>query len=432
MLQLNKIHCIDAREGLKKLPDESIDCVLTSPPYWSLRDYDVKPTIWDGDSKCKHRFSNYKSQLTHENRQGLMGSTKGNQKFKKKRHGNANAIAGFCTRCNACKGCLGLEPTIELYTKHLCDIFDEIKRVLKKTGTLWINLGDTYSGSWSNYAPNRSEETRRKQIEEGNTWYRRAYTDLIFRPPSSYKQNVKVKSLCLIPHRFVIEMINRGWILRNDIVWRKPNHMPASVKDRFACSWEHVFFFVKSQKYYFDLDAVRVPHKCLNKKQGKNSKVMGVKHSKHRYNPSLTGMRRPLGSGGPNAFYPKGKNPGDYFVIPAETRTLGAIIGERGAVKVPGGAGWVGHPEGGMARIIREKNQRWLSPNGKNPGDCWEIATRPFTGAHFAVYPEKLCDIPIKAGCPKKGLVLDPFAGVGTTCVVAKRFGRQFIGFELN
>lgn len=85
-----------------------------------------------------------------------------------------------------------------------------------------------------------------------------------------------------------------------------------------------------------------------------------------------------------------------------------------------------------MARIVREQDLRWLSPNEKNPGDCWEIATRPFTGAHFAVFPEKLCEMPIKAGCPKKGLVLDPFTGVGTTCVVAKCLGRDFLGFEMN
>ena len=127
--------------------------------------------------------------------------------------------------------------------------------------------------------------------------------------------------------------------------------------------------------------------------------------------------------GEPGAFHHKGKNPGDYWTIPSETRKLGAIIGEQGAVKDPVGAGWIGHPVGGEARIIREQDPRWLSPIGKNPGDCWEISTRPFKGGHFAVYPEKLCEIPIKAGCPPNGLVLDPFAGVGTTCVVAKRLG---------
>ena len=130
--------------------------------------------------------------------------------------------------------------------------------------------------------------------------------------------------------------------------------------------------------------------------------------------------------------HPLGKNPGDFWPIPTETRSLGAMTGQSGAVKVPGGAGWVGHVAGGQARIIREQDPRWLSPNGKNPGDAWEIHTRPFPGAHFAVYPEALCEIPIKAGCPPDGIVLDPFTGSWTTAVVAKRLGRQFVAFELN
>lgn len=127
-----------------------------------------------------------------------------------------------------------------------------------------------------------------------------------------------------------------------------------------------------------------------------------------------------------------GKTPGDYWTIPSETRRLGAVLGVSGAVKVPGGAGWTGHPPGGQARIVREADPCWLPPGGKNPGDRWDIATTPFRGAHFAVYPEALCERPIRAGCPKGGIVLDPFAGSGTTAVVAKQLGRRFIGFELN
>ena len=111
---------------------------------------------------------------------------------------------------------------------------------------------------------------------------------------------------------------------------------------------------------------------------------------------------------------------------------MGAVLGVRGAIKVPGGAGWVGHAAGGQARIIREQDPRWLSPEGKNPGDCWDISTKGFAGAHFAVYPEKLCDRAILAGSLPGGVVLDPFIGVGTTAVVAKRLGRRYLGFELN
>ncbi len=198
----------------------------------------------------------------------------------------------------------------------------------------------------------------------------------------------------MIPERFAIEMVRRGWILRNKIVWHKPNHLPESVKDRFAQSWEYVFLFSKSSNYYFNLDAVRVPHVSPPRKQFSE---------RTRNSLDIRGRRLP----------------------PTAAR----------------------------------------HPNGKNPGDCWSLTTTPFPEAHFAVYPEKLCVRPILAGCPRfvcakcgtpklrtgnelcgkvkklrcqcgvdfvPGVVLDPFMGAGTTAVVAKQLGRNFIGFELN
>lgn len=189
MLALNKIHCMDAREGLEKLPDESIDCVVTSPPYWAMRDYRIPATKW-GDGM---------------------------------------------------RSVLGLEPTFDAYLEHLLEIFDQIKRVLKNTGTVWVNLGDTYAGSWGSYTPKRTKEKQKQLRYHCSSWPRPAYEDNTFRPPSSYKQFVRPRSLCQIPSRFTIAMANRGWILRDDIVWYKPNHMPSSVKNRFSCSWEHLF-----------------------------------------------------------------------------------------------------------------------------------------------------------------------------------------------
>ena len=127
---------------------------------------------------------------------------------------------------------------------------------------------------------------------------------------------------------------------------------------------------------------------------------------------------------------PLGKNPGDVFEIPPETRKMGAIIGDSGAVKVPGGKGWTGHPEGGGNAC--QKDPRWCPPDGKNPGDFWEIPTQPFPEAHFAVFPEKLCEKPIKAGCPEGGIFLDPFCGAGTSLYVAKQLRRKYIGIDVK
>ncbi len=403
-LRADKLYVTDAIQGLKKLPSESVDCVMTSPPYWALRDYGNPPIQWADGVKCA----------------------------------------------------LGLEESLNDYIGHLCEIFDEVRRVLKPTGTCWVNLGDTYHNATKWTRKNEAPQT----ISRGN--------NRDFKTGRRMNQGLPEKCLAQIPGRFAIEMTRRGWILRNDIVWHKPNHMPSSVKDRFACSWEHLFFFVKAKRYYFDLDLVREPHKSL-------SVVRSGKHSLPSKSPRRSPLRgqRPPRGGEPGSLHPLGKNPSDYWTLSTETRTAGAILGQRGVVKVPGGSGWTGHRQGGGAKTLRDLDPRWLSPGAKNPGDSWDVQTRSFRGAHFAVYPEQLCERPIKAGCPEKackrcgtpaprtssghvshnkcrpnripaafrcecrkgfvaGLVLDPFVGPGTTAVVARKLGRRFIGFEVN
>jgi DNA modification methylase len=173
-LKVNEIYQGDALSVLKQFPSESVDCVVTSPPYWALRDYGVE-------------------------------------------------------------GQLGLEPTAAEYVDKLGDIFDEVRRVLKPTGTCWVNLGDTYM--------NNSSYSERGQQGFGNDKVGMIY---------KRSKEVPQKSLCQIPSRFAIEMCNRGWILRNEIIWYKPNCMPASVKDRFTVDFEKLFFFVKQENYRFE------------------------------------------------------------------------------------------------------------------------------------------------------------------------------------
>jgi len=341
----------DVTQHLKEMQDETIDCVITSPPYWALRDYGVE-------------------------------------------------------------GQLGLEPTFQEYITKLCDIFDEVKRVLKKTGTCFVNLGDTYSGAGS------GQKDTGKAIYEGND-FRKEPT----------KTNLSDKSLIQIPSRFAIEMSNRGWILRNEIIWYKRNCMPSSVKDRFTVDFEKVFFFVKNKKYFFEQQFE--PHKEVSIKS-RSSKLNQTTHE----GSNMSAVNVQLGN--------------------------------------------------------KPRGNRFIPEQGRNKRCVWNITTKGFPGAHFAVFPEALVRPMIKSGCPKyvcskcgkarekiyekiykgstksgyndghgqgkhldipnetirgkeigytdcgcnspfeSGVVLDPFMGSGTTGVVAKKLGMNFIGIDIK
>jgi len=191
-MELNVIHNTDALSGLRMLPDESIDCIVTSPPYWQMRDYGLDPILWGGDDGCKHAYAAY----------------------------------GFCTRCGGWLGQLGQEPTRDDFIAHLCLIFDECRRVLKPTGTLWVNLGDSYSKPY------------KYNTRQNPKWYERTKNDscLIDMYVDKARHRIPSKSLCNIPNKFADEMILRGWLLRNEVIWHKPACMPASVRDRFTFS----------------------------------------------------------------------------------------------------------------------------------------------------------------------------------------------------
>jgi DNA modification methylase len=231
------LYCGHALTELVALPSESVDCIMTSPPYWGLRTYKTEPQIW-GENHCEHDFS-----LSAPPRRQRKESDIVNLDSKQATVGGSNYDANggqFCPKCNAWRGELGLEPTIELYISHLILIFNEVKRVLKKTGTCWVNIDDSYnSGTAFNHGCPGSKSAY-------GEW------DGYWAKHRQIASTVPAKSLCLIPSRFVLAMVEHGWILRNDIVWYKPNPMPESVKDRFTTSWEHLFFFVKSKRYWFE------------------------------------------------------------------------------------------------------------------------------------------------------------------------------------
>lgn len=358
----------EALEELKKLPDKSIDMCMTSPPYWGLRDYGTSK--WEGGSKnCDHfnrKLSSYQSTL-HKNPE-------------KKKMDSGMPYKDICGKCRAVRidRQIGLESTIEEFVNNLCNIFDEINRVLKDSGSCWINLGDTYStnnsvGSRWNTGKNlpiSGSSRKLKEMSEIKTY-------------KKCKAKIKTKSLCMIPERFAIEMINRGWILRNKIIWHKPNCMPSSIKDRFTVDFEYLFFFSKNKKYYFETQYEPAKY------DGRKDTIM--KGTKKYAIP--TGWDKSKGS---------------------HNKLVGRYAGEQ---QNRNHERWTKNTAGEYVRIKRT---------------VWKISPKGFKEAHFAVYPEKLCETPINAACPEGGTVIDPFAGSGTTGVVAEKQGKNSILIELN
>lgn len=314
-LPRNRIVVGDALRQLRGLPDASVDCVITSPPYFRLRDYDA-----DGQ--------------------------------------------------------LGLERHVDQWVEQLAAISEQVRRVLVPTGTYWLNLGDTYA--------------------------------------SHPSQGAARKSLLMAPERLALRLQQSGWIIRNKIVWAKPNPVPTSVPDRLNCTYEVIYVLAKQPTYFFDLDAIREPHRS-----GAMSERVRMKERSRTTAPETWR--------GPNGM---------------------AATGLHGLKAL----GRVGHPL------------------GKNPGDVWTIAPGGYRGAHHAIFPLALAERMIAAGCPEArctrcrlpwkrrviralggtatraalaptcdcnaehepGLVLDPFMGSGTTAVAAEKLERDWLGIELN
>jgi len=471
--------CGDALEVMKAFPAKSIDMVITSPPYWGLRDYGFEQIF--GDKDCKHEWGSARVEhdaLRYRGHNANVGSNENPEIHPGKEGSGGN----YCQKCDAWKGQLGLEPTPEMYIEHLTEIFNEVKRVLKKEGTLWLNMGDSYMGSNQGYGQHGPPTTGFQDVKKG--YYAAGEFK---RTPLSFKHpTLKAKCLCMIPERLAWSLIQNGWILRNKIIWYKPNAMPSSVTDRFSNRWEYLFMFNKNSKtilwrhektkewvkekplgtkgikgidwewrdvgseysdsdtkievenaeqfnsprgrkyrqikrkkvslwngftYYFDLDAVREPYTEPMNRWGGDNLVAKGESSWDKGTGQVTYRDRNMR---PN---PDGKNPGDVFEIGADTRPK-AKLGNPSRIS------------GGGARC--QKDSRWTPPEGKRPIDFWRIATQPFPEAHFAVFPEKLCEKPIKAGCPEDGIVLDPFCGAGTALLVAKEMKRRFIGIDIK
>lgn len=311
----------DALSVLREIPEESIDFCMTSPPYWGKREYE--------------------------------------------------------------NGGIGLESDSAEYVAKLSEIFEEVRRALKPTGSFWLNLGDAYHK----------------------------------------------KSLIGIPWRIALHLIDsQGWILRNSVIWNKVKGGPDNTKDRLRNIHENIFHFVKSsQDYYYDADAIRTTPKKAKVVNGSIVSATGVTGVRYRrqielssdLSPSekktaLEGLQYMLGQ------VERGEIADFRMIIRGRQRTTHSPSGK----------------VSGRARELQEKGFYFLRyhPKGAKPSDVWEIIPEDSQGRglHFAAYPEDLCRIPILATCPQDGIALDPFCGTGTTMLVSSLYGRKSIGIDIS
>lgn len=359
----------DALDVLRTLPDESVQCCVTSPPYWGLRDYGVE-------------------------------------------------------------GQLGLEPTPFLYVEDMVAVFQEVRRVLRNDGTLWLNLGDSYNSighkkSSSGYgttglAGGHAQEhhpLRRENSAPG----------------------LKHKDLVMIPARVAMALQADGWWLRSDTIWSKPNPMPESVQDRPTRSHEYVFLLSKSQRYFYDADAIAEPLTTdTAERYPERARITG---RGTQGAAAVRGNDRDKSGGFPPR-RPQRKR------AEAIARNAGLTQEHLDAIRA------VGITDVGKARITQSgygKNDRavqvladeakavlggyyreFLSGSLRNARSVWTIATKPYTGAHYAVMPLELASRCIKAGSKPTDTVLDPFGGSGTTARAATDLGRNAIHIDLN
>jgi DNA modification methylase len=310
----------DALAVLRTFEDQSIQCCVTSPPYWGLRDYGVKKQ-------------------------------------------------------------LGLESTPEKYVARIVEVFSEVWRVLRNDGTLWLVLGDSYAtgGGKVGNCPGGGAQ--------GARW--KGPTTQANRMPII---GLKPKDLVGIPWRVAFALQADGWFLRSDIIWAKPNPMPESVTDRPTKAHEYLFLLTKNERYFYDAEAIKEPAS-----EDTHARYARGRSDHHKW-----------ADGGPGNQTIATNKPGSKFA-----RKLAA-------------------PGSGIKNNSSFDAAMAIMPETRNKRSVWTVTTKPYKGAHFATFPPKLIEPCILAGCPEGGTVLDPFAGAGTTLLVAEQHGRQGIGIELN
>ena len=348
----------DVLTRLRELPNDSVHCVVTSPPYWGLRDYGVE-------------------------------------------------------------GQIGLEKTPQEFISKLTEVFREVRRVLRADGTCWVNMGDSYS----------SQPNQRVQKAEGRddvAGWKQASNNGSCGVGSRSAEGLKPKDLMGMPWRLAFALQEDGWWLRQDIIWSKPNPMPESVTDRCTKAHEYLFLLTKSAKYHYDAEAIKEPavadHAAGNRShKGATAYLEG--DERHRTKQGLVAYAQRNSWNGSK--FHDGKNAVNHPNV-GRNRTLGEKGETADSSEVRSGKG------ASFGRGAGWRDDPANSPETRNKRSVWEIATQPFSEAHFATFPRKLVEPCIRAGCPTGGVVLDPFNGSGTTGLVALAEQCRYIGIELN
>jgi DNA modification methylase len=388
---------------LEALPDESVQCCVTSPPYWGLRSYGTKAQIWGGNPTCRHAWG---AEIPVSSTSGFHRRTQQTVTGGIKRFSQRAAGQGSFCECGAWRGDLGLEPTPELYTEHIVEVFRALRRVLRKDGTLWLNLGDCYAtgGGKVGNCPGGGQQGAKYRGDHGPDPKSVAIGPRT-QPNRMPIIGLKPKDMVGMPWRVAFALQADGWYLRSDIIWHKTNPMPESVRDRPTKSHEYLFLLSKSERYLYDAGAIKEP-------------ATGNAHDRARKERSAEGQKT-LPTGERNGMRPSGVNPKAQKwpnAWPAESGRHDGVGNGRFRPKQNASFSEA------VVRTVEFRNKRTI----------WTLPTKPYTGAHFATFPPKLIEPCILAGSRPGDRVIDPFMGAGTTAMVALEHNRDFVGIELS
>ena len=405
---------LQSRAGQLPLPDHSVDCVVTSPPYYGLRVYKAPTLIYGGEACCAHEWNIYEHNPQPHGDDAAntgLGSSKAQIVGETTRMGVVQSAT--CVRCGAWRGQLGLEPTPELYLTHLVAVFREVRRVLKPWGTLWLNMGDSYttgSGGDRKVRPRSEERARMRPLVSGH----------------------KPKDLMMMPHRLALALQADGWWVRQDIVWAKGNPMPESVRDRPTRAHEYIFLLSKSARYYYDADAIREPnHTVGDPREGGGRHLYSRKwDGKGHYQSAV-------------AINPAGRNKRSVWRL--NTQPYPGAHFATFPVVLPELCIRAGTSEVGVCSVCGKPWERVVERNcPERPklacGDMDERGvTRTTVGlAQLSKYGASVvrtfgwrstCDC---GASPRPALVLDPFGGAGATAIAAQRLGRDSIILDIS